>query len=102
MGDVALGEGLRAGQPAAIAAPYDRYATHVLRLLGRVLGAERELADVHHDVFVRALGSIHTLADPGALKAWMTSVTVFTARTVIQRRARRRWLTFLAPEDLPE
>jgi RNA polymerase sigma-70 factor, ECF subfamily len=100
--DAALVEGLRAEQPAAIAVFYDRYAAHVNRLLGRVLGVDGELADVHHDVFVRALGSLRTLRDPGALGAWITSVTLFTARTAIQRRARRRWLSFLAPEALPE
>jgi RNA polymerase sigma-70 factor, ECF subfamily len=102
VGDTALVSGLRAGQPAAIAAFYDRYAPLVLRLLGRVLGAERELADLHHDVFVRALGSLKDIRDPGALKAWISSITVFTARSAIQRRSRRRWLSFLAPEELPE
>lgn len=100
--EAALVEGLRAEQPAAIAAFYDRYAAHVHRLLGRVLGVDAELADVHHDVFVRALGSLRTLRDPDALGAWITSVTLFTARSAIQRRARRRWLSFLAPEALPE
>lgn len=102
MGAAALVEGLRAGQPAAISAFYQRYSKHVLRLLGRVLGAERELADLHHDVFVRALGSIGGLEDPEALTAWLTSVTIFTARSEIQRRVRRRWLIFRPPEELPE
>jgi len=102
LGDAALVEGLRAGEPAAIAAFYDRFAPLVLRLLWRVLGAERELDDVLHDVFVRALGAIGELEDPGALRAWVTTVTVFTARSTIQRRVRRRWLTFRAPEELPE
>jgi RNA polymerase sigma-70 factor, ECF subfamily len=102
VGDAALVSGLYAGQPVAIAAFYDRYAPLVLRLLGRILGAERELADLHHDVFVRALGSLKDLRDPGALKPWLCSLTVNTARSAIQRRTRRRWLSFLAPEDLPE
>ncbi len=100
--DAALVEGLRAEQPAAIAVFYDRYAAHVRRPLGRILGVDGELADVHHDVFVRALGSLRTLRDPAALGAWITSVTLFTARTAIQRRARRRWLSFFAPEALPD
>lgn len=99
--DEALVEGLRARQPAALEVFHERFSGQVLRLLGRVLGAERDLADVHHDAFVRALGSLDSLRDPNALSAWVTSVAVFAARTCIQRRVRRRWLLFFAPEDLP-
>lgn len=99
--DEALVEGLRARHPAALEAFHERFSGQVLRILGRVLGAERELADVHHDAFVRALGSLDSLRDPAALSAWVTSVAVFSARTCIQRRVRRKWLLFFAPEDLP-
>jgi RNA polymerase sigma-70 factor (ECF subfamily) len=99
--DEALVEGLRARHPAALEAFHQRFSGHVLRVLARVLGTERDLADVHHDAFVRALGSLDSLRDPAALPAWVTSVAVFAARTTIQRRVRRRWLLFFAPEDLP-
>jgi RNA polymerase sigma-70 factor, ECF subfamily len=99
--DEALVEGLRARNPAALSAFHERFSGHVLRVLGRLLGSERELADAHHDAFVRALSSLDSLRDPSALKAWITSVAVFTARTCIQRRTRRKWLLFFAPEDLP-
>src|SRR5262249_4720499 len=81
---------------------YDRFAPHVQRVLCRVLGFDRDLADLHHDVFVRALGSLDGLRDPSALKAWITSIAVFTARTAIQRRVRGRWLSFLDHDELPE
>ncbi len=100
--DEALVDGLRARHPAALEVFHERFSGQVLRILGRVLGAERDLADVHHDAFVRALGSLDSLRDPTALTAWMTSVAVYSARTCIQRRVRRRWLLFFAPEDLPE
>ncbi|KYG10745.1 RNA polymerase subunit sigma [Sorangium cellulosum] len=99
--DEALVEGLRARHPAALSAFHERFSGHVLRVLGRLLGSGHDLSDAHHDAFVRALSSLDTLRDPAALKAWMTSVAVFTARTCIQRRARRRWLLFFAPEELP-
>lgn len=99
--DEALVEGLRARHPAALSAFHERFSGHVLRILGRLLGGSRDLSDAHHDAFVRALGSLDTLRDPAALKAWVTSVAVFTARTCIQRRARRKWLLFFAPEELP-
>jgi RNA polymerase sigma-70 factor (ECF subfamily) len=102
LSDAALVEGLRLRQPAAIHAFYARYSSRVVRVLHRLLGNERELSDLHHDVFVRALGSIRGLKDPERLEAWLTSVAVFTARSTIQRRTRRRWLQFMAPETLPE
>src|SRR5262245_42812892 len=102
LSDAALVDGLRQRQPAAIHAFYDRYSSRVLRILHRLLGHERELSDVHHDVFVRALQSIRSLKEPERLEAWLTGVAVFTARSTIQRRVRRRWLQFMAPEALPE
>jgi RNA polymerase sigma-70 factor, ECF subfamily len=99
--DEALVEGLRARTPAALSAFHERFSGHVLRVLARVLGSDRDLADAHHDAFVRALSSLDTLRDPGALKAWITSVAVFTARTCIQRRTRRKWLVFFAPDEVP-
>ncbi len=102
LSDAALVEGLRARRPEAVAALYDRYAPHVRRLLARVMGSARDLDDLAHDVFVRAIGSSGEIRDPNALKAWMTSIAIHTARTAIQARTRRRWLSFLAPEALPE
>ena len=100
--DVALVRGFRQGDPDARAAFYDRYADHVHRVLYRLLGFSRDLADVHHDVFVRALGSLPTLEDPRALKGWLTMIAVHVARSSIARRKRRSWLWFLPGEDLPE
>ena len=100
--DEALVAAVRRGQEPAIAAFYDRFGKHMLRVLGRILGAHRDLADAHHDAFVRALESIGELRDPGALRSWMTSVAVFTARTHLQRQSRRWWLRFHSPDELPE
>jgi RNA polymerase sigma-70 factor, ECF subfamily len=100
--DLALVQGLSSGNPAAQAALFDRYAAHVRRVLLRVLGPDGELADALHDVFVQALGCVGELRDPAALKAWITSIAVFTARGRIRRRRRRRWLRLVAPADLPE
>jgi RNA polymerase sigma-70 factor, ECF subfamily len=100
--DAALVEGLRAGRTAARAALFDRYARHVQRILARVLGGDPELEDLLHEVFVRALAGIDGLTEPARLESWLTSISVFTARGVIRKRRARRWLRFLAPEDLPE
>jgi RNA polymerase sigma-70 factor (ECF subfamily) len=100
--DAVLVAGMRAGNRAAVAAFYDRYEAHVMRTLVRVLGADRELDDIHHDVFVRALGSIYELRDPSALRSWLTTITIFTARTCILRRSRRAWLRHLPFYEVPE
>ncbi|MEZ4313045.1 MAG: sigma factor [Polyangiaceae bacterium] len=60
------------------------------RLLMRVLGAEREIADLKHDVFVRALSSIDKLSEPGALRGWLTSITVFCGADCRLAESRRR------------
>lgn len=101
--DAAMVAAMRSGNRAAIAAFHDRYEALVMRTLVRVLGpGERELADLHHDVLVSALGSIDGLRDAGALRSWLTSIAVFTARTRILRRSRRWWLRLLPWHELPE
>jgi RNA polymerase sigma-70 factor, ECF subfamily len=100
--DAALVAALTSEDPSARAEVFDRYGPHVQRVLARVLGHDSELADLLHEVFVRALAQIDRLDDPSALKAWLTSIAVFTAREHIRRRVRGRWLRFFASEDLPE
>ena len=100
--DEALVDAARRGEAAARTAIFDRHATHVARVLGRVLGADVDIADLVHDVFVHALADLDRLADPSALKAWLTAIAVNIARGHIRRRVRRRWLRFFAPEDVPE
>ena len=64
--DTALVYALIQGDPSAPSALFDRYGSHVQRVLARMLGyGEPERADVLHDVFVRALeriGDLETLA----------------------------------------
>lgn len=100
--DETLVRGLRRRDPAAMAAFCERYSDHVLRVLARVLGADSELADLHHDVFVRALGALQKIREPDRLKAWVSIIAVNVARNALKRRYRQRWLRFGKPEDLPE
>ena len=100
--EAALVAGLRAGELWARLELFDRYAHHVERILGRVLGRDAELADVLHDTFVQAYTSVDSIRDPRAIKAWLSTVAVFTARGVIRRRSLRRWLRFWGPAELPE
>jgi RNA polymerase sigma-70 factor (ECF subfamily) len=88
--------------PAAIEAFYDRHSTHATRVLARILGPEPELADLQHEVFVRALSSMDALKDPSSVKAWLGGIAANTAKRYLQRRARGRWLRFFSPDELPE
>lgn len=100
--DVALVEGLWAGEAWARAALYDRYAPLVQRILLRVLGRDDELADVLQDTFLQAYSSVDSIRDPKALSGWLASVAVFTARRVIRTRKVKRWLRFWDPAEMPE
>jgi len=100
--DEDLVRGLRQRQPAAIAALCDRYSRLALRLLMRILGGDNELADLHHDVFVRAVRSAHTVRDAAGLQGWIGTIAVNVARARLKDRARRRWLLFLPAEEMPE
>jgi RNA polymerase sigma-70 factor (ECF subfamily) len=102
--DVALVAGLRAGEPWARAALFDRYAPHVERILRRVLGNDRhgDLADLVQDAFVQALASLDGLREAEALLAWMQTIAARTAFRAIRARKARAWLKFWEPAEVPE
>jgi RNA polymerase sigma-70 factor (ECF subfamily) len=100
----ALVEGLRAREPWARAALFERYAPTVERIIRRIVGQDRhtEIADLVHDAFVQALASIDRIRDPMALPAWMQTVAAHAAHRAIRARRARRWLRFWAPDEVPE
>jgi RNA polymerase sigma-70 factor (ECF subfamily) len=102
--DIALVKGLRAGEAWARAAFFDKYAPPVERILRRILGHDRhtEMADLVHDTFVQAIGSIDRLRDPSALLAWMQTIAAYTAHKTIRARRARCWLRFWEPAELPD
>jgi len=100
--DESLVAALREGRSDAAATLFDRYAVHVRRVLARVLGPDPDLLDLIQDVFVTALESIGKLDEPRALRAWLTQIAIFSARTRIRRRTRWRFLRFVPSEELPE
>ena len=94
---------LRAGRADAQRLLFERYGDYVERLIVRVLGLDAEVPDLINEVFARAFERIDHLADPAALKGWIGSIALFTARAFLRdRRSRRRFLGFFAPEELPE
>jgi RNA polymerase sigma-70 factor (ECF subfamily) len=99
--NAALVEGLRAGEPWARAALFERFAPEVQRILRKILGPQPslEIPDLIQDVFVRALASIDQLREPNAMLAWMQAITTRTAFRAIRAQRARRWLRFWEPLD---
>ncbi len=101
--DAALVTALRAGQREAADELFERYGNYVERLIVRVLGLDAEVPDLINEVFARAFERVEQIGDGAALKGWLGSIAIFTARTFLRdRRSRRRFLGFWAPEELPE
>ncbi len=101
--DGALVAGLRGRAPWAMPALVERHGAHIRRVLMRVLDRnDSDSADVFQEVVVRAWEGIAGLKDPSALRAWLTQIAVFTARGVIRKRRRGRWLSFLDAVPEPE
>jgi RNA polymerase sigma-70 factor, ECF subfamily len=96
-----LTEGLKAKKPWAERTLVEEQTPHVERLLTRILGRESELDDLVQEVFVRALGKVEELRDEN-VKSWLGAFAVNVAREAIRRRRRRSWLSFFAPEDMPD
>ena len=93
---------LRRGEARARSILVERYEPLVERLVAGALGIDAEIADVVQDVFVAVLEGVRNLKDASALRSWIATLTVFTARGRIRRRRRWRWIRFVAPEEVPE
>jgi RNA polymerase sigma-70 factor, ECF subfamily len=101
--DAGLVDALRAGSADAGELLFERYGDYVERLIVRVLGLDAEVPDLINEVFARAFERVDQLKDATLLKGWLGSIAIFTARTFLRdRRTRRRFLGFFAPEELPE
>jgi RNA polymerase sigma-70 factor (ECF subfamily) len=98
-GDAALALLLRTDPAAARAELFDRYGADVERILLRILGADTEVYDVLHEVFIAALTSVSRLRDDNALGSWLTGIAVNKAKKLIRRRQRWRWIQIVAPPD---
>lgn len=79
---------------------FDRYAADVERVLFRLLGPDPDLTDLLQDVFVTAIGAIHTLRDDSALRSWLVGIAVHKGRRWIRRRKLQRLVQFVAPLEI--
>src|SRR5690242_19269288 len=86
-----------AGDGAAARAIWDSYAPLVRGLLRRVFGPEDELEDAVHDVFVRLLESVSQVRDGNALRSYIVTIALNTARAELRRRRVRRLFGLVSP-----
>lgn len=93
---------LRKGDAAAQRSFVKGLWSKVGRILRSVLGAVNDLDDLTQEVFIRVLDRIGRVAGPDSLGPFVRTTTLFVARESIRSRARRRWLLFRSPEELPE
>lgn len=100
--DLSLVARLRAGDPNAPAALFDRYQSLVNTILLRILGADRDHDDRVQEAFLEALRSLPSLRDDSAFRAWMTTITVRVARAELRRRRVRRIFLLTRDEELPD
>jgi RNA polymerase sigma factor (sigma-70 family) len=89
-----------AGDPAGLAAAYDRYAGALYVYCRSFLREPADAADAVHDTFVIAAASLNRLRDPERLRPWLYAV----ARSLCLRRLRadKAAPSYLAPELIPE
>jgi RNA polymerase sigma factor (sigma-70 family) len=89
-----------AGDPAGLAAAYDRYAAPLYSFCVTMLREPADAADVVQDTFVIAAANVSRLRDPALLRPWLYAV----ARNECRQRLRRgrRWVPFEAAEDVAD
>jgi RNA polymerase sigma-70 factor (ECF subfamily) len=100
--DAGLVEALLAGDEAAATRLYDRHIGAVHRFVFRLLGPGADLDDVVQEVFAYALSSIAKLREPAALQSWLMGIAVGKVKAYIRWRRRKRWLSFMPSDELPE
>lgn len=76
---------------------FRRYGPYVARIGLRLLGREADVDDLLQEVFLTAFRQREQLRDPAAIKGWLATVAVRTAR----RQLRRRKLKSLVGLDAP-
>lgn len=86
-------------QPVTLEALFHAYSSYVAAIALRLLGRDDDVDDVVQDVFLSAWKGATNLRDPGAIKGWLATVTVRTAR---RRLKMRRVKMFLHLDDDPD
>lgn len=86
--DTELVTAFRAGDQAAFAGIYDRYADRIYSYCLTMLRNPEDAADASHDTFVKAATRLEQLQDPEKLRPWLFAVARNEARGEGRHRAR--------------
>ncbi len=100
--DTGLARALIDGAPGAARLAWNRFSPMVRRIVQRSLGPEHDAEDVVQETFLCLFNRVHTLREPGALKAFIISITVLTARREIRRRKLRRFVGLSHAAEVPD
>ena len=73
-------------------AVFRRYAPYVARIGLRLLGRESDVDDLIQETFLAAFKQRHQVRDPAALKGWLATIAVRTARRQLRRRRARAFV----------
>jgi RNA polymerase sigma-70 factor (ECF subfamily) len=73
-------EAVRAREPAALTAFFERYAAHVYALVYRLIGAREEAEDVTQEVFFKVQRAAHRLDPDRDPLPWLTAIAYNACR----------------------
>jgi RNA polymerase sigma-70 factor (ECF subfamily) len=80
------------GDTNALEQLYRRHAAFAIHLATRIEGSARDVEDIVHDAFIRAIERLPDLTDPSAFRAWLGAIVVHAVRS---RMRRTRLMTML-------
>jgi len=78
-----------ASEAASLDEFFRRYAPYVAKIGHRLLGRSEDVDDLVQDVFLAAHKGIRQLRDPDAIRGWLATVAVRTARRRLRTRRLR-------------
>lgn len=91
-----------AGDRAAVAAVWDRYASASRRCLRARLGSGEDVEDLLQDVFVAFLTSVHRLRRHDSLRAYLLAIAATLAASDVRRRRLRRLVSLSPTGEVPD
>ncbi len=100
--DAVIARALAAGDEAAAAAAWDRYAPVARSVLRRTLGPFDDVEDEVQEVFLRFFRQVPELRDPHALRPFLIGIAMHVAVSTLRKRRVRRWLHLTPTGVLPD
>ena len=100
--DAELVRAVVAGDRAAVAAVWDRYARASRQRLRVKLGFGEDVEDLLQDVFVSFLSSVHRIRNQDSLRAYLLAIAATLASQEVRRRKQRRLVSLCQSEEMPE